>query len=52
MRIGEVANQLRGRAGAHQARQPSRGVAHAASGMAMQYNTVVVMSGSDPGDRA
>ncbi len=52
MRIGEVANQMRGRAGPHQAGKLSRGVAHAASGMAMQYNTVVVMSNGQSGARA
>lgn len=42
IRIAEVANQVRGRAGAHQKTGVARGVAHAASGFAMQYNTVAV----------
>jgi acetyl-CoA C-acetyltransferase len=42
IRIAEVANQLRGRAGRHQKPGARRGVAHAASGPAMQYQTVVV----------
>lgn len=46
VRIAEAANHVRGRAGRHQAKEVSRVVAHAASGFAMQYNTVVVM-GSD-----
>jgi acetyl-CoA C-acetyltransferase len=41
--IAEAANQVRGRAGAHQAKNVERALAHAASGMAMQYNTVVVL---------
>ena len=44
MRIAEAANQVRGRAGNHQVdRACARALAHAASGFAMQYNTVVVM---------
>ncbi len=42
MRIAEAANQVRGRAGAHQKPNVRRSVAHGASGFAMQYNTVVV----------
>ena len=45
VRIAEAANQLRGRAGVHQVRDAKRAVAHAASGPAMHYNTVVVMEG-------
>ena len=41
--IAEAANQVRGRAGLHQARGVKRALAHAASGMAMQYNTVAVL---------
>jgi acetyl-CoA C-acetyltransferase len=48
IRIAEVANQIRGRAGPHQKRAVRRGVAHASSGFAMQYNTVVVL-GSEEG---
>jgi len=52
IRIAEVANQVRGRAGAHQRPGAVRGVAHAASGGAMQYNTVVIFSRGDEGARA
>ena len=45
MRIAEAANQVRGRAGAHQVKNARRALAHAASGPAMHYNTVVVMDG-------
>lgn len=41
-RIAEVANQIRHKAGSHQKPGVNRGVAHAASGFAMQYNTVAV----------
>lgn len=43
IRIAEVANQLRGRAQRHQKPGARRGLAHAASGPAMQYQTVIVM---------
>jgi acetyl-CoA C-acetyltransferase len=43
IRIAEAANQVRGRAGNHQSAHVERALAHAASGFAMQYNTVVVM---------
>jgi acetyl-CoA C-acetyltransferase len=43
IRIAEVANQIRGRVGAHQKQGVQRGLAHAASGPAMQYQTVVVL---------
>jgi acetyl-CoA C-acetyltransferase len=43
IRIAEAANQVRGCAGNHQAADVERVLAHAASGFAMQYNTVVVM---------
>ena len=45
MRIAEAANQVRGRAGTHQVKNARRALAHAASGPAMHYNTVVVMDG-------
>jgi acetyl-CoA C-acetyltransferase len=51
IRIAEAANQIRGTAGRHQARAPGLAVAHAASGFAMQYNTVVVL-GSERRTRA
>ena len=43
IRIAEAANQVRGRAGNHQVAKVERVLAHAASGFAMQYNTVIVM---------
>jgi acetyl-CoA acetyltransferase len=43
IRIGEIANQVRGRAGAHQLADARRGLAHAGSGFAMQYQTAVVL---------
>ena len=42
-RIAETANQIRGRAGAHQLPGVNVALAHAASGFAMQYQTVVVL---------
>jgi acetyl-CoA C-acetyltransferase len=44
-----MANQIRGRAGLQQHPNAKRGVAHAASGFAMQYNTVVVFGRGDAG---
>ena len=52
LRICEVVQQLRGRAGAHQIAGARRGVAHAASGFAMQYNTVVAFDRTFPGSAA
>jgi acetyl-CoA C-acetyltransferase len=49
IRIAETANQVRGRAGRHQRAKPRAGLAHAASGFAMQYNTVVVMNRGEQG---
>jgi acetyl-CoA C-acetyltransferase len=46
--IAEAANQVRGRAGNHQRRKVERVLAHAASGFAMHYNSVVVL-GREPG---
>lgn len=43
LRIAEAANQVRGRAGAHQAARADTALAHAASGFAMMYQTVVVL---------
>ncbi|HYZ62331.1 MAG TPA: thiolase family protein [Acetobacteraceae bacterium] len=52
MRIAEIARQVLGRAGAHQKQGVSTGLAHAASGDAMQYNTVVVLrNGGNEGVR-
>ena len=52
IRIAEVVNQLRGRAGPHQRANARRGVAHAASGFAMQYNTVIVLDRDNKGSAA
>jgi acetyl-CoA C-acetyltransferase len=43
IRIAEVANQIRGRAGTHQLPHVRRGLAHAGSGFAMQYQAAVVL---------
>jgi acetyl-CoA C-acetyltransferase len=43
IRIAEVANQIRGRAGPHQLPNARRGLAHAGSGFAMQYQAAVVL---------
>jgi acetyl-CoA C-acetyltransferase len=51
LRILEAAQQVRGRAGAHQKAGVKRAVAHAASGFAMQYQTVAVL-GREPGGSA
>lgn len=45
IRIAEAANQVRGCAGRHQASGVKTALAHAASGFAMQYQTVVVLGG-------
>jgi acetyl-CoA C-acetyltransferase len=44
MRIAEVANQIRGRAGAHQLPEARRGLAHAGSGFAMQYQAALIFA--------
>ncbi len=43
IRIAEIANQVRGKAGAHQHANARRGLAHAGSGFAMQYQAAVVL---------
>ena len=43
IRIAEIANQVRGRAGAHQREGARTGLAHAGSGFAHQYQTAVVL---------
>ncbi|HEX4172739.1 MAG TPA: hypothetical protein VHY82_09700 [Acetobacteraceae bacterium] len=43
IRVAEVANQIRGRAGAHQLPNARRGLAHAGSGFAMQYQAAMVL---------
>ena len=49
IRLAETANQVLGRAGRHQRAKARTGLAHAASGFAMQYNTVVVLRGGEQG---
>ncbi len=44
VRIAEVANQVRGVAGAHQIDGVKTGLAHAASGFAMTYQAVTILS--------
>lgn len=48
-RIAEIALQVLGRAGRHQRAGVRTGLAHAASGDAMQYNTVVVLRRGEQG---
>lgn len=48
IRIAEIARQVLGRAGPHQRDKVRAGLAHAASGDAMQYNTVVVLRRGEP----
>jgi len=43
IRIAEVANQVRGQAGAHQRPDARIGIAHAGSGFAMQYQAAVIL---------
>ena len=43
IRFAEVANQVRGRAGAHQRKDARSGLAQAGSGFAMQYKAAVVL---------
>ncbi|HET6182646.1 MAG TPA: hypothetical protein VFA03_03505 [Acetobacteraceae bacterium] len=45
IRIAEAANQVRGRAGRHQRAGTRTALAHAASGFAMQYQTVIMLRG-------
>ena len=52
IRIAEIANQVLGRAGPHQRAGVRTGLAHAASGFAMQYNTVVVLRRDNQGAAA
>ena len=42
IRVAEIANQVRGRAGAHQQDNARNGLAQAGSGFAMQYQAAVV----------
>ena len=43
IRIAEIATQIRDRAGSHQLPGARRGLAHAASGFAMQYQAAIVL---------
>lgn len=52
IRIAEIAKQVLGRAGRYQRAQVRTGLAHAASGFAMQYNTVVVLRRDEQGAAA
>lgn len=52
IRIAEIARQVLGRAGPHQRTLARTGLAHAASGDAMQYNTVVVLRRGEQGAAA
>jgi len=47
IRIAEIANQVRGRAGPHQLAGAKMGLAHAGSGFAMQYQSAIVL-GAEP----
>jgi acetyl-CoA C-acetyltransferase len=51
IRIAEIANQVRGRARAHQLENVRTGLAHAGSGFAMQYQAAIVL-GRDAETRA
>jgi acetyl-CoA C-acetyltransferase len=44
IRFAEIANQVRGHAGAHQHKNARNGLAHAGSGFAMQYQAAIVFS--------
>jgi acetyl-CoA C-acetyltransferase len=46
IRIAEIANQVRGRAGPHQLSGARLGLAHAGSGFAMQYQSAIVLGAS------
>jgi acetyl-CoA C-acetyltransferase len=46
IRIAEIANQIRGRAGPHQLAGARLGLAHAGSGFAMQYQSAIVLGAS------
>jgi len=46
IRIAEIANQIRGRAGPHQVEGAKLGLAHAGSGPAMQYQSAIVLGAS------
>jgi acetyl-CoA C-acetyltransferase len=52
IRIAEAANQVRNRAGPHQIANARTALAHAASGFAMMYQTVLVLGSDDRGAQA
>lgn len=52
LRIAEAANQVRGKAGAHQVPNVKSAIAHGASGFAMMYQTVLVLGAELQGDNA
>jgi len=49
VRVAEAANQVRGTAGAHQVQGVKTAIAHAASGFAMMYQSVFVLSAKPKG---
>jgi len=52
MRIAEAANQVRGTAGVHQVSGVKTALAHASSGFAMMYQSVLVLGAQPQGDSA
>jgi acetyl-CoA C-acetyltransferase len=52
IRIAEAARQVQGKAGRHQLEKAGTALAHAASGFAMMYQTVLVLSDKKDGDLA
>lgn len=52
MRIASASDQIRGAAHNHQVANARTALAHAASGFAMQYQTVVVLGADRPGSRS
>lgn len=49
IRVAEAANQIRQKAGNHQVRNARRALAHASSGFAMMYQSVLVLSAQPDG---
>lgn len=52
IRIAEAANQVRGTAGAHQVKGAKNALAHAASGFAMMYQSVLILGDQPKGAAA
>ena len=52
IRIAEAANQVRGTAGAHQVKGAKTALAHAASGFAMMYQSVLILGNQPKGAAA